>query len=102
MPGFLRPCRREILCAGAVNSDDHIAPHARETTRPPSLLCTGTYDMTHFDSKMSWASWEPPGRFLGASWVVPWNPFGHPFLHFISDATFLQPFEASAAKMYLK
>jgi len=38
---------------------------------PPSLLCTGTYDMTRFDSKMSLASWVPPGCFLGASWMLP-------------------------------
>ena len=43
---------------------------------PPSLLCAGAYDMTHSDSKMSLASWVPPGCprvpsgcFLGASWV---------------------------------
>ena len=42
---------------------------------PPSLLCAGAYDMTHSDSKMSLASWVPPG----ASWVPPgcsWVPPG--------------------------
>ena len=30
-----------------------------------------TYENTHFESKMSLASWVPPGCFLGGSWVPP-------------------------------
>jgi len=67
--GYFRPSGHEFLCAGAANGDGHVTPvHAKMVVA--SFLCAGVYENTHFGSKISLASWVPPGSPLTCD--VPW------------------------------